>query len=179
MPVYISILRGINVSGQKSIRMADLKALYESLGFKAVQTYIQSGNVLFETSKGDGQALAAKIEKAIAKQYGFEVPVLLRSAAELNALIAANPYSERRDIDTNRLYLTFLAEVPAKEALERTKACNFPPDEFSIAGKEVYLHVPHSYGNTKLSNTFFENKLKVKATTRNWKTVLQLAELAG
>jgi len=180
MKTYISILRGINVSGQRKILMADLKTLYEGLKFKEVITYIQSGNVVFkaETTLPD-EALAKKIEQAISKHYGFEVPVIIRSAEEIKELIKINPFLKNKNVDTEKLHVTFLAQLPEKEKTERLKDVNFAPDEFAIIHKEVFIHCPGSYGDTKLSNKFFESKLKVSATTRNWKTINKLLELSA
>jgi uncharacterized protein (DUF1697 family) len=180
MATIISILRGINVSGQKKILMADLKTLYESLGFKNISTYIQSGNVIFTTAKKlSNTELAAVIEKAIKKQYGFEVPVITKTLIEWNKIIMANPFVKKKGIDLERLYVTFLSQPPDKENISKAESFSYPPDEFIITDAAIYMHVPDSYGNTKLSNNFFEKKLKVSATTRNWKTVVTLAELAN
>jgi uncharacterized protein (DUF1697 family) len=177
---FISILRGINVSGHRKVPMADLKALYQQMGFTDVAIYIQSGNVVFKTNlKVSGLQLAQQIEKAIEQHFGFDVPVIIRSVTEWQHAIDNNPFTKETGIDTDKLHITFLAEEPQPEQLEAIKACNYPPDRFAIIGKEIYLHCPDSYGNTKLSNTFFESKLKVKATTRNWKTVNKLMEMAG
>jgi uncharacterized protein (DUF1697 family) len=175
---YISILRGINVSGQKKILMTDLKVLYEALGFTDVVTYIQSGNVIFKGKKETDSKIAEKIETAMQKKYKFEVPVIIRSFEEIEKVLSSNPFLKKKSTDVERLHVTFLEESPSKENLEAVRKYDFSPDEFIVDGKEVYLHAPGGYGNTKLSNTFFENKLKVKATTRNWKTVNKLAELA-
>jgi uncharacterized protein (DUF1697 family) len=179
MQVFVSILRGINVSGQKKILMADLKALYEGLKFKDVTTYIQSGNVIFKSdSKLSDAALAEKIEAAILKQYSFTVPVVVRSISQLENIISENQFLKEKNIDLEKLHVTFLSEVPAKSATEAIKLLDYPPDRFSVAGEEVFLYTPGGYGETKLSNKFFENKLKVTATTRNWKTVNKLLEIA-
>ncbi len=180
MQIFISILRGINVSGQKKILMADLKALYKSLHFKEIATYIQSGNVVFKnaTKLADIQ-LAQKIEKAIVAKYNFEVPVIVRSIEEWKKAIAQNPFAKEKNIDLKKLHITFLSEVPASENVETIKSTDYSPDQFVIKGKEIYLHIPVSYGETKLSNNFFEKKLKVKATTRNWNTVNKLFEMAS
>lgn len=180
MTTYISILRGINVSGQKKVLMADLKELYASLGFTEVTTYIQSGNVIFKTS-GDLSAgdLCNKIEKAIEGRYKFQVPVIIRNAGEINAILSSNPFLAEKGIDPERLHVTFLGKDPQPSELSAILKFDYPPDRFAIIGKEVYLYCPGGYGNTKLSNSFFENKLKVTATTRNWKTVGKLAELAS
>lgn len=174
MPTYISILRGINVSGQKKILMADLTELYKSLKFKNIVTYIQSGNVVFNTSIKSYNEISAKIFKAIFKKYGFEIPVLVRTIAEIEKVIVENPFKSESE---ERLYVTFLDQMPVKENIGKLKTIDFPPDKFILNDKTIYLHCL-SYGNTKLSNNFFENKLKVTATTRNWKTVNKLAEIA-
>ena len=180
MQTFISILRGINVSGQKKILMADLKALYESLHFKEVATYIQSGNVVFKSdAKLSDVQLAQKIEKAIGAKYNFEVPVMIRSIEEWEKAISQNSFTKEKNIDLKKLHITFLSEVPARENVESIKNADFLPDQFVIKGKEIYLHIPESYGETKLSNNFFEKKLKTKATTRNWNTVNKLFEMAS
>jgi uncharacterized protein (DUF1697 family) len=179
MKTCISILRGINVGAQKKILMVDLKALYESLKFKDVITYIQSGNVIFKTSETvSDEALSQKIEKAIAKKYGFEVPVIVRSVAEIDKVLGSNPFLKDKKKDVTKMHVTFLSEAPGKAELEAIKKFDYAPDEFVIAGKDVYLYTPGGYGETKLSNKFFETKLKVTATTRNWNTVNKLKELS-
>jgi uncharacterized protein (DUF1697 family) len=179
MQTYISILRGINVGGQKQIQMADLKALYVELKFKDVITYIQSGNVIFKTdAKAANQSLADKIEKAILIKYQFDVRVLIRTIEELKKIITNNPFLNEKKIDIDKLHITFLSDKPVTEMIESINKLDYSPDKFIIAGKEVYLYCPNGYGRTKLSNNFFENKLNVFATTRNWKTVNKLAELA-
>lgn len=178
METYISILRGINVSGHKKIQMDDLKALFENLKFKTVTTYIQSGNVIFKASKQRDEVLAKKIEEAIYSKYNFEVPAIIRSVQEMRNIIAVNPLLKESNIDAEKLHVTFLEEVPDKTKVDSIKSSGYSPDKFIIIGKEIFLYCPNGYGITKLSNNFFENKLKVSATTRNWKTVNKLLELA-
>jgi len=179
METYISILRGINVSGQKKILMTDLKALYEDLGLENVTTYIQSGNVIFTTKKPlPHKELTRKIEEAIFKKYDFNVPVIIRTGNEMEKVLAANPLLKQKNIDPEKLHVTFLEEQPSAERARLTKDLDYSPDKFVILKKEVYLYCPNGYGVSKLSNAFFENKLKVKATTRNWKTVNTLVSLA-
>ena len=180
MGVYISILRGINVGGHNKIRMEDLKALYETLGFSEVTTYIQSGNVIFKTDKNQPVTiLSQNIEKAIEDKYQFVVPVIIRSASEMQTIIASNPFLKEPGIDKERLHVTFLSDQPASDTVKAIGKYDFPPDRFLVIGKEVYLSCPGGYGNTKLSNTFFENKLHVRATSRNWNTVLKLSNLTN
>ncbi len=180
MKIYISMLRGINVSGQKKIQMIDLKALYEALKFKDVTTYIQSGNIIFKANeKIFDENLAIKIEEAIYKKYNFNVSVIIRSVEEMENIISVNPFLKEREINIEKLHVTFLAENPPQANVESIKHIDYSPDKFIITGKEIYLYCPNGYGITKLSNNFFENKLKVKATTRNWKTVNKFVELAA
>ncbi len=174
MTIYLSLLRGINVSGQKKIKMDDLKALYEDLGFSNVRTYIQSGNVVFE-SLLDRDTLAGKIQTAIMAQYGFEVHIVIRTTTEMQEVLACQPFTEA---ETAQLYVSFLDNLPTLERVETLKAFNFAPDILQIVGKTVYLRVD-SYGKTKLSNAFIESKLQVKATTRNWNTLNNLVAMLG
>jgi uncharacterized protein (DUF1697 family) len=179
MNSLISMLRGINVSGHNMIKMAELKPLYESLGFKNVATYIQSGNVIFQSGKEDPGSVEAAIERAIEDKFGFPVVVIVRKPAELARIIKANPFSASDKIDKTRLYITLLKtkpEPPLVKALQPAAARS--TDQYKITGSEVYLYCPSGYGRTLLSNTFFEKQLKVKATTRNWKTINTLHAMA-
>jgi uncharacterized protein (DUF1697 family) len=177
METIISILRGINVGGKNKIPMAELKTLYEKSGFKNVTTYIQSGNVVFWAEKKEVDSLVGKISQMIFKKYGFNVPVIVRTVDEMQSVINKNPLLKNKGIDVEKLHVTFLSEIPAKENLEKIKAHEYKPDEYIIVDREVFIFCPNGYGNTKLSNTFFENKLKVTATTRNWRTVNELLRI--
>jgi uncharacterized protein (DUF1697 family) len=178
METYISMLRGINVSGQKMIKMKDLKELFESLKFKDVTTYIQSGNVVFNFTKTDPLVLAQKIEKKIADKYKFDVKVLITTAEEMQGAIDKNPFMKEKDADFNKLYFTFLSEIPKTENLNKLNEFAPSPDRFSVIDQVAYICCPNGYGNSKLNNNFFENKLKVSATTRNLNTVKELIRLA-
>lgn len=179
MSTYISMLRGINVSGQKKILMPELKALYEGFGFSKVITYIQSGNVIFSTEHNASTlALSTLIEKAILQKYRFNVPVIIRTIDEMQAVINANPFTKEAGQMTEKLYVTFLDDEPALNAFDKINPFDFLPDKFKFYNREIYLDCAAGYGATKLSNSFFENKLKLKATTRNWNTVKKLLELA-
>lgn len=148
--------------------------------FKEVATYIQSGNVVFKSdSKLSDIRLAQKIEKAIVAKYNFDVPVIIRSIEEWKNAISQNPFAKEKNIDLKKLHVTFLSEEPSVENVETINSTDYSPDQFVIKGKEIYLYIPESYGETKLSNNFFEKKLKVKATTRNWNTVNKLVEMAS
>jgi uncharacterized protein (DUF1697 family) len=178
METYIAILRGINVSGQKLIPMQALKALFEELNFQQVSTYIQSGNVLFRAEPADAQVLAAQIENSILERFQCQVPVLIRTAADLQAAIGRNPFLQQNNPDTDKMHVTFLADHPTQARIGQLSNGQYEPDQYHISGREVFLYCPQGYGRTKLNNTFFETKLGVRATTRNLKTVRQLISLA-
>ncbi len=177
MKTKLSLLRGINVSGQKKVPMNELKSLYEELGFKAVLTYIQSGNVIFNINNDNEDDIAENIEKAIVGRFGFQVPVLIRNEEEMKSIINSNPFMKEKEIDETKLYVTFLENIPSKDNIEKTESYHYEPDRFYVSGKEVYVYCPGGYGRTKLNNNFFENKLKVKATTRNWRSVNELLKI--
>ncbi|HVX48534.1 MAG TPA: DUF1697 domain-containing protein [Chitinophagaceae bacterium] len=178
MQTIIAILRGINV-GKNQLKMADLKALYESLKCREVVTYIQSGNVVCKCPASLAPAqLSKKVEHQINKQYGIVAPVITLNINEMAAVVAANPFVSQPGINAEKLHVAFFAETPAQENINNAMQYDYPPDKFIMAGKHVYLYCPGGYGITKFSNTFFENKLKVTATTRNWRTVNILLQMA-
>lgn len=176
MTIYISLLRGINVSGQKRVPMDELKSLYESLGYKQVQTYIQSGNVIFAYKETPVQTLCTTIEKAIQKHFCFEVSVITRTYDEFKKIQQANPFAKK---EQTALYVTFLSDIPKTIPHEELQKAATAKEEFKIVQREVYLYYPKGYGTTKLSNMVFEKKLKVIATTRNWNTVNTLLSKAA
>jgi uncharacterized protein (DUF1697 family) len=179
MATFISLLRGINVSGQKKINMQELKALYEELSFRNVKTYIQSGNVVFEAGEKNTAKLAKIIEQGLLEKYAFQVSVIVRTDHELAATLADNPFLPKEDINESNFHVTFLQQLPLTENVKKLEAYNFEPDQFRLLDKVVYLFCPNGYGRTKLTNTFFENKLKVIATTRNWRTLKELTTMTG
>jgi uncharacterized protein (DUF1697 family) len=181
MKTYISMLRGINVSGQKTIRMAELKKMYEALGFSAVQTYLQSGNVVFSSDDAqvDAARLTARIEAQIEETFGFSVSILIRDARDFQRIVANNPFLNGRNEETGNLYVTFLSQAPTPLELAKVKTPPGETAEFIPGAQEIFLFVPDGYGRTKLSNTFFEKKLHQTATTRNWNTVQALLGMAG
>jgi len=175
MSTYISMLRGINVSGQKKIRMADLRILYELLGFGNVQSYVQSGNVVFDSDEQDTGKLRISIEKQIETQFGFSVPVLIRTMHDFQRIIESHPFAGEEAI---RVLVTFLYEQPEASKWDALSQHKDKVDQFVLGRQEIFLFCPGGYGKTKLSNTFFEKKLDVIATTRNWKSVNALYEMA-
>jgi uncharacterized protein (DUF1697 family) len=174
---WASLLRGINVGGHKKIRMAELRTVYESLGFEAVRSYIQSGNVVFRTGKGAASPLARRIEGAIADAFGFDVPVILRTADEMAAVVRDNPFLAE-GVDPSKLHVTFLAEAASAQAGADFAAYRVEPDELRLVGREAYLHCPEGMARTKLTPAFLERALGSASTTRNWRTVNAVLETA-
>jgi len=176
---YISLLRGINVSGQKKIKMDNLISLYEKIGLQDVVTYIQSGNVIFSSDKKNKPDLCALIENAIEKKYKFHVPVVIRTHREISNIIKNCPFgSVDLEKEGTKVLVTFLSSKPLKGKLAKALESAAASEKLVLAGKEVYLYCPNGYGKSKLSNTFLEKTLGVGATTRNWKSVNQLYELS-
>jgi uncharacterized protein (DUF1697 family) len=174
LQTWIALLRGINLGARNKVPMAELRELFEELGAEDVKTYVQSGNVVFHSSLARDK-LKRAIEDAIRSRFGLDIMVVLATKEELDALVAANPFAADQP-DPTKLHVTFLAEAPRGDPLAERR---FEPDDFLVAGVAVYLHCPQGYGRSKLSNAFFEKQLGVAATTRNWRTVTALAELAG
>ena len=173
MKTYIALLRGINVGGHKKILMADLRLLFESLGFKEVQTYIQSGNVVFRSK--EEAYLANKIGEAISAKYGFNVPVLIKKASELSEILSKCPFfDEKRE----KSYFILLKEYPSQESVKITTDFSHSNEEFHIVEDCVYIYYSVGAGKAKMGVNFFEKKLKVKATARNYRTMAKLLELA-
>jgi len=179
MNTYISMLRGINVSGQKKIRMADLKSLYESLGLANVQTYVQSGNVVFDSGEQNLEKLKESIESQIESAYGFSVPVLIRTGNDFRHLIGSRHFRKERSKNPSKVMVTFMYDSPDQSKLGELSIPENETCEFVIADHEIFLFCPDGYGQSKLSNNFFEKKLDIVATTRNWKTVVALYELSS
>lgn len=177
MKTYVSILRGINVSGKNLIKMNSLKEMYEGLGFLNVKTYIQSGNVVFQSVETNLEELELLISDGILNRFTFNIPVFVREVSELKDIIARNPFLKETQEDISELHLTFLSKAPEMQFVERIGNSTYLPDKYFITERTVYLFCPIGYGKTKLNNSFFENKLKVKATTRNLRTLMELVKL--
>lgn len=176
MTTCICLLRAVNVSGQNMIKMAELKAMFEALGFTRVRTYLQSGNVVFDTKKTDLTALTTLIQKRIQKDFACDVHLVLKTAAEQAHLLAANPFLQRAGIDTKHLHATILFG-PATSSLADRKLPAQAGEELVQTENSIYLCLPHGMGRTKLSNAYFEKALGVTTTTRNWNTMTALAKM--
>jgi uncharacterized protein (DUF1697 family) len=177
LTIYVAMLRGVNVGGN-SLKMDWLREACEGIGLQNVRTYVQSGNIVF-ASRLSGEKLAKSLKMTIDAQTRLPVTVVVRSASEMAKIIAGNPFPKQKGIDLTKLHVTFLAKPPSKPALEKLDALAGTRDEYRLAGREIYLHCPINYGETKLSNTAIEKVLSVGATTRNWKTVTVLHEMAA
>jgi uncharacterized protein (DUF1697 family) len=175
MTVYVSMLRGINVGGQKKVNMNTLRELYQGLGFSNVQTYIQSGNVVFESHTTNASKIASIVSGKILESLGYGVHVFIRTRDEFQKVIEGNPLPNR---DNSKLYVIFLSDEPSSVSLKQISIARDKGEVFALRGREVYLFCPNGYGRTKLNNNFFETKLKVFTTTRNWNTVNTLLRLA-
>jgi uncharacterized protein (DUF1697 family) len=179
MPTYISMLRGINLGGHKLVAMERLRALFESLGYKEVRTYINSGNVIFRGGKMSTSNLSRKLEKEIEGTFGFSVPVLTKTAEEIAQAVQCNPFVKDKAIDPTKLHVTFLWQAPAANDLKKLEALVGAHDRYCCLNSEVYLYCPNGYSETKLANNTIEKLLGSGATTRNWKTVNTLHEMSS
>jgi uncharacterized protein (DUF1697 family) len=175
----IALLRGINVGGKNTVKMADLASLLQSLNFTHVRPYLQSGNVVFEHGRAGPSALSRTIEQAISRKFRLDVKVIVRTAEELRRLISGNHLLDTPKIDKEKLHVTFLKDAPQKPDISYFETVKDAEEQLRIKGKEVFLYCPKGYSKSKLTNQAFEKKLGATATTRNWKTVNALAELAG
>jgi uncharacterized protein (DUF1697 family) len=167
---YAALLRGVNVAGNK-LAMADLVRIVETSGGRDVRTYLQSGNVVYDGPK----RVATQLERALLDDLGVRSPVLVRSGAELVRVVAGKPFAA----DGTTVSVTFLASKASAAAIATIDASAYGEDGFAVIGSEVYVHTPSGYGRSKLNNMFWERKLSTVATTRNWNTVLALAEMTS
>ena len=178
METYISILRGINVSGQKLIKMDALRKLYENLGFGQVTTYVQSGNIIFTSSNADTRELERQISLQIEKETGWKVPVIVLTFNKLKQIIDNNPFTKAPNNNPAFMHITFLWSAPFPYDSVSIENKKQPEEKIAFSDDAVYLYCPDGYGKTKLTNNFFEAKLKINATTRNWKTTNELLKIA-
>ncbi|WP_066071374.1 DUF1697 domain-containing protein [Neobacillus soli] len=175
MPIYIALLRGINVGGHHKIKMADLRSLLETIGLRKVKTYIQSGNVLFESEEAAKQ-LSMRMEEEIGKTFGFPVPVILRTATEFEHIIRNCPFATDTLKEGESIHAAFLADEPSEKGIQHLSTIKSEMDEYKIEGKEVYFYFRESILKSKIVSQL--PKLGVPATVRNWKTVIKLAAIA-
>lgn len=174
---YAALLRGVNLGSHNKVAMPALRKLVEELDCENVATYLQSGNVVF-ASRRSAPVLRKALEVALEGELGIRSAVLLRTKAELGKLVAANPYADLVD-DPRRLHVIFLDAPPDRARVGRFERADFAPDEFHLVGRDVFAFYPNGYGRTKLTNAAVEKYLGVTATSRNWRTVTAVADLAS
>lgn len=176
--VNIALLRGINVGGKNKLPMKELAALFVEAGCEEVRTYIQSGNVVFRTGSSDVEEIASIISASILDRFGYRVPVITRTAGELQEIMEVNPFVEA-GAETDKLHVMFLADLPDGASVDSLDPERSPGDEFAVRGREVYLHCPNGVARSKLTNSYFDSRLSTTSTSRNWRTVRKLLELAA
>lgn len=172
---HLALLRGINVGGKNPLPMKDLARLFADAGCVNVQTYIQSGNVIFETTRSAAK-LSEMVRAEIERCFGYQVPVILRTAEQMRNAVRNNPFLAA-GADENALHVYFLADLPKARDVAGLDASRSAPDAFHVRGQEIYLHLPNGMARTKLTNAYFDSKLSTACTARNWATVLKLAAL--
>jgi uncharacterized protein (DUF1697 family) len=178
LTTYIGLLRAINVGG-RSLAMAKLRALFETLGYSEVQTLLQSGNVVFATRTGRGAALERVLEEQTEKAFGMGFDYCVRTAAEWKAIIRDNPFPTDAKHDPARLVVVCLKTAPTRPQLTTLRAAIRGPERVELVGRQLYAVYPTGQGNSKLTNALIESKLRTRGTARNWNTVLKLASLIG
>jgi len=177
MGIYIALLRGINVGGKNKLPMKDLVTLMENAGCLEVQTYIQSGNAVFESTSAIARTLPDTIAESIAEQFGLTVPVILRTTADIGRVVQTNPFL-KPGVDTKALHVAFLAGKPGAKYAAALDPKRSSGDEFKLKGREIYLHCPNGVARTKLTTAYFDATLGTISSMRNWNTVLKLNDLA-
>lgn len=178
MSVIVSMLRGVNLGPYNRIKMDALRDLYESLGFEDVQTYVQSGNVVFRTKEKNEAKLRNRIEDAIEKKFGFRPDVILRTTAEMRESVAKNPFAKRRGIEPPKLLLTFLAEEPNADAKKKLLRIKADPELVYLLRRNLYIYFPEGLARPKLPWMSVVKALGTTGTGRNWNSVLKLLEMA-
>jgi len=177
MPTYTALLRGINVSGQKKIKMAELKSLFQKLGYSNVDTYIQSGNVVFDSGRQPA-TIKLEIEYQILNHFGYEVKVFIITREELKKILSSNPFTKVPETEYNRLHVVILSDYPTKEGLQKLLQIKSDNEFIELIDKFVYLYTPDGIGKSKLNNNSIEKKLGVTATARNFRTINKLFDLS-
>ncbi len=173
---FLALLRGINVGGKHLLPMKDLAALFVEAGCMDVATFIQSGNVVFTAPPALAEGLGARMAEAILQRHGIQAPVILRGAGDLRRVLRENPFlADGSDVET--LHVLFLADAPDPARAAALDPPLGPGEGFALRGREVYLRLPDGVARTKLTNAWFDGRLKTVTTGRNWRTVNKLAEL--
>ncbi len=176
LSTHLALLRGINVGGKNMLPMKELVEIFLDVGCSDVRTYIQSGNVIFNAPPRLLESLRGAVEQRIAAQFGYQIPIVLRTASQLAEAIGNNPFL-KPGADLKPLHVLFLADLPTPQAIAKLDPERSRPDAFVVHNREIYLHLPNGVAGTKLTNSYFDSKLATVSTGRNWATVLKLLEL--
>lgn len=177
--MYIAILRGINVSGHHLIKMESLRTSLQGIGLQQVETYIQSGNIVFQSKITDVTLLESRIMNVILQDFGYHVPCLVLHSDDLYVIVNQNPLLRDPLNKLSYFHVTFLSKAPEIKDLTPIMDKKLPDEAAVLMGRTIYLYCPYGYGKTKLTNNFIEAKLKVSATTRNWKTLQALLQMVS
>ena len=177
--VYIALLRGINIGPHKRMKMEKLRASCAALGFKNIQTYIQSGNIVCQAGKLSSDAAAKKIATQIVKDFGFPADVIARTGEEMKQIIMGNPLLQAPSVDGSKLHVVFLSETPAAESIKKLEAIVKAPDKVRHKGKEIYFYFPNGVSGSSIWKHNLDRVLGISGTMRNWRTVNTLYEMAG
>jgi uncharacterized protein (DUF1697 family) len=178
MPVYIAMLRGINVGAHKRMKMEKLRASCEGLGFTNVKSYIQSGNVVFRSGKLSSAALSKKIGECIVRDFGFSADVISRTREEMKRIIDDNPFTKERGMDVSKLHVVFLPHAPPPTGLKKLQELTLAPDRVHSSGEEIYFYFPNGISGSSLWKHPLDKVLSVAGTMRNWNTVNKVYEMA-
>ena len=176
--IYIALLRGVNVGPHKRMKMEQLRASCEGLGFTGVKTYIQSGNVILQAPKLSPAGLSKKLGECIAKDFGFSCEVISRSREEMKAVIEDNSLAKERGIDLSKLHVLFLSEAASAAALKKVQELTLAPDRIHVSDKEIYFYFPNGVSGSSLWKHPLDRIMGVAGTMRNWKTVTTLYQMA-
>jgi uncharacterized protein (DUF1697 family) len=178
MDTIITILRGINMTGHNTVRMNRLAGLFRQIGYNDAETYIQSGNIVFTCHNPKIHEVSSEIRKAVLSEFGLNIAVIIRTPDEMKKIISANPFLGEPGFDPSKMAVIFLESKPSDAQVLEVAGIDYPPDKFQINGSEIYVYCPNGFGKTKLYTNFFEAKLRVTGTARNWRTVNKLMEMA-
>lgn len=178
MGAYAALLRAINVGGANKLPMKDLRAMFTDAGCVEVRTYIQSGNVVYSAPSEVARRVPALISTAIAENFGYEVPLIIRTETELRRASRSNPFL-KEDVDIRALHVVLLAELPSAARVASLDPDRSPPDEFLVDGREIFLRLPNGVGRSKLTVRYFDSALATTSTMRSWRTLLKLLEMCA
>ena len=178
MDTFITLLRGINMAGHNTIKMTGIVDLFRQSGYTDAETFIQSGNIVFTSRNGNTDDVSSGIRKAILSKFNLDIAVITRTSDQMKRIISDNPFLEEPAFDPSKMAVLFLENKPSEEQILKVSGIDHLPDKFHVNGSEIYVYCPNGFGKTKLYTNFFEAKMKVTGTARNWKTVNTLLGMA-